>query len=119
MGWLQEGVATPGLIPAKAPQRPEKRGKLGQRSARCARHPLRQPAKEKELTGVVHRSVCEQRAMRDPERLTGGAPTAVPSARGSGRKALAARVFFVQWARARWKQAGAGKKKSWAAGGKK
>jgi hypothetical protein len=81
---MNEGIATPGFKPAKAPQRPEERGEPGQRSARCVRHPLQQPAKGKELTGVVHESVCEQRVMCAPERLTGGAPTAVPRARGSG-----------------------------------
>jgi hypothetical protein len=84
------GIATPGLIPARAPQRPEKRGNpvSGVRDAVGVRYG--QPAKGKELTGVAHGSVCERCAMCDPERLTGGAPTAVPRAR---HWTLVTRVF--------------------------
>jgi hypothetical protein len=83
MGWLHVGIATPGLIPAKAPQRPEKRGNpvSGARDALGLGVRYGQPAKGKELTGVAHGSVCERRAMCDPERLTGGAHMAVPRAR--------------------------------------
>jgi hypothetical protein len=54
MGWLHVGIATPGVIPAKAPQRPEKRGNpvSGARDALGVRYG--QPAKGKELTGVAH-----------------------------------------------------------------
>ena len=81
MRWLHVGIAMPSLTPAKAPQRPEKRGNpvSGARDALDVRY--RQPAKGKELTGVAHGSVCERRTMCDPERLTGGAPTVVPRAR--------------------------------------
>jgi hypothetical protein len=85
MGWLHEGIATPGLIPVRAPQGPEKRGNLvsGARDALGVRYG--QPAKGKELTGVAHGSVCERCAMCDPERLMGGASTIVPPTCGSGR----------------------------------
>jgi hypothetical protein len=58
MGWVCEGIAAPGVIPVRTPQRPEKRGKPGQWIARDfrrrARHDLLRSGETKRKMGSLH-----------------------------------------------------------------